>query len=62
MKMPFGKYAGQDIEDIPADYLRWFAATVEGHDDVVKECEDQLSLREGLGRWAEPPADRGRED
>ena len=23
MKMPFGKYKGEDLEDIPVDYLMW---------------------------------------
>ncbi len=25
MKMPFGKYAGQLLCDLPANYLSWFA-------------------------------------
>lgn len=51
MRMPFGKYAGQDLEDLPDSYLQWVAENVEGHDALVKECEDQLAMREGAGRW-----------
>ena len=25
MKMPFGKYAGRVLADLPGDYLNWFA-------------------------------------
>jgi len=29
MKMPFGKYKGEDIEDIPEEYLYWLLTEVE---------------------------------
>jgi uncharacterized protein (DUF3820 family) len=25
MKMPYGKYAGRTLSDLPGDYLSWFA-------------------------------------
>jgi uncharacterized protein (DUF3820 family) len=29
MKMPWGKFKGEDIEDIPSDYLQWLAENCE---------------------------------
>jgi len=38
--LPFGKYKGEDIEDVPDSYLRWFI----GEDDIVRRnpvlCEN----------------------
>jgi hypothetical protein len=31
MQMPWGKYKGEEIEDIPSGYLRWLA----------RECDDE---------------------
>jgi uncharacterized protein (DUF3820 family) len=48
--MPFGKYKGQDVEDVPTGYLMWL---LENGDNVpatlIEEMENQLKLREGLG-------------
>lgn len=50
MKMPFGKYKGQDVEDVPTGYLLWL---LENGNNVpislIKEMENQLNLREGKG-------------
>jgi uncharacterized protein (DUF3820 family) len=52
MKFPFGKYKGQDVEDVPSDYLMWL---LENGDNVpvtlIDEMENQLKLREGQGVW-----------
>ena len=29
MRMPWGKYKGQPIEDLPSSYLRWLAENVD---------------------------------
>lgn len=50
MKMPFGKYKGQDVEDIPTAYLLWLLG--EGDNlpaALMEELENQLKLREGYG-------------
>lgn len=49
MKMPFGKYKGQDLEDIPDGYLQWVAENVTTHAPLVKEAEAQLTMRKGEG-------------
>lgn len=39
MIMPFGKYKGKTIEDIPSGYLRWLALNCD--DDEICEAADQ---------------------
>lgn len=33
--LPFGKHAGQSIEDIPNDYLKWFVENICTQDEYV---------------------------
>ena len=48
MKMPWGKYKGMRIEDIPSEYLRWAAANFS--DDVIAEAADEeYNWREECG-------------
>lgn len=49
MKMPFGKYKGEQLEDLPDSYLYWIAENIEGNAELVKEAEDQLAMRQGQG-------------
>jgi hypothetical protein len=49
MIMPFGKYKGQQVEDIPDGYLRWALENCNLTADLQKEMEDQLGAREGQG-------------
>lgn len=49
MKMPWGKYRGQPIEDVPTDYLQWMAENISSSDELIKEAENQLKLRRGEG-------------
>lgn len=51
MKMPFGKYKGQALEDLPGDYLTW---CLENLDDarngpLLEEMQNQLALKRGEG-------------
>lgn len=39
MKMPWGKYRGKDIEDIPSSYLRWLTYNCE--DDEIQQAAEQ---------------------
>ena len=48
MKMPFGKHKGENMEDLPDSYLLWLAENIESG-PVLREAEDQLKLREGVG-------------
>lgn len=57
--MPFGKYRGEDIEDVPSDYLQWFVSSVgappvgdrrrDAHLNLVSEIETELASREKHG-------------
>jgi len=49
MEMPFGKYQGKEIEDIPSDYLRWLMDQDwfgEKFEDLFEEVEDEWDIRE----------------
>ena len=48
--MPFGKYKGEAIEDLPTDYIEWLLGNVERlSSSVQRELENQLELRQGHG-------------
>jgi len=50
MRMPFGKYKGDPIEDLPSGYIQWALETLERlDDDLIEEMENQLKLRRGEG-------------
>ncbi len=49
MKMPFGRYKGQDMEDVPTGYLIWFLENCNVPASYIVEMENQLKLREGEG-------------
>ena len=46
--MPFGEHKGEPMEDLPDSYLLWLAENLESG-PVLREAEDQLKLREGVG-------------
>lgn len=48
--MPFGKYKGEAIEDVPSDYFRWLLENARALDHGLrKEIEAQLEMRAGRG-------------
>ena len=57
--MPFGKHRGEDIEDVPSDYLQWFLTGVDApppgdkrrddHLNLVSEIESELASRKKYG-------------
>lgn len=57
--MPFGKHRGEDIEDVPSEYLEWFLTNVDAppkgdkrrdaHLDLVSEIESELASRKRYG-------------
>jgi uncharacterized protein (DUF3820 family) len=50
MKMPFGKYKDQEVEDIPSYYLEWILTNVPNlTPSLQQEMENQLNAREGKG-------------
>ena len=50
MKMPWGKFKGKDIHDLPSSYLLWIAENVNEDSDfnkkIVKEVDQEYSHRE----------------
>ena len=57
--LTFGKFRGQDIEDVPSDYLQWFLTSVDAppkgdkrrdaHLDLCSEIESELASRKKYG-------------
>lgn len=47
--MPFGKYKGEPVEDIPTGYIEWALSEVNLPPEVQDEMEKQLALRRGEG-------------
>jgi hypothetical protein len=45
MIMPWGKFQGEDIEDIPSDYLRWLAENCDD-DLIATEADEEYNIRE----------------
>ena len=39
MRMPWGKFKGDDIDDVPSDYLKWLAANCD--DDEIATAADE---------------------
>lgn len=45
LKMPFGKYRGKEIEDIPSEYLNWLAAGCD-NEEVATAADEEYQYRE----------------
>jgi len=45
MKMPFGKYKGKEIEEIPSWYLKWAAENL-SQDHLATVCDREWQWRE----------------
>ena len=48
MKMPWGKFKGDEIEDIPSGYLRWLAENCED-DLIATEADEEFQWRTDTG-------------
>ena len=42
MKMPFGKFEGTEIEEIPKDYLQWIGNNLDLYGDLRTAIFDEL--------------------
>ena len=60
MQMPFGKHKGENIEDLPVDYMEWFCSSYEIHPNsswahkntikkLIEAMEEQLRAKRGEG-------------
>ena len=45
MLMPFGKYAGHEIGELPDDYLLWLLENVELRDPLLSAIEEEVVER-----------------
>ncbi len=45
MTMPFGKYSGADIADIPTSYLRWLRDDTDVYGELADEVEAEFDRR-----------------
>ena len=60
MKMPFGKHRGEELEDIPTDYLEWCLREMESlRPALAEEMENQIRMRAGEGVLRRPGGDEG---
>ncbi len=56
MQMPFGKYKGVAIADVPTRYLRWLLDNVDFYDeDLPLEIDAELDRRGRTTRQPPPP-------
>jgi len=44
MIIPFGKYIGEDLEDIPSSYLKWLAENCED-EDICEAADEEYRWR-----------------
>lgn len=50
MLMPFGKYKGQPVADLPVDYIMWVLENLQDlRIDLRTELQNQLDLKSGKG-------------
>ena len=45
VEMPFGKYRGQDLTDIPTDYLRWLQTLPDLNRKLREAVAEELAVR-----------------
>jgi hypothetical protein len=53
VRMPFGRYRGRSLEEVPEDYLLWLRS-IDLSDWLRDAVEDEMALR-GAGRFQEQP-------
>lgn len=49
MKMPFGKYKGEELEDLPTDYMEWCLRELDLRPALAEEMENQIRAKAGEG-------------
>ena len=46
MKMPWGKYKGFYLKDVPNDYIRWVVMNYDNQPGFAQVCAEELVRRE----------------
>ena len=48
MEIPFGKYKGRTLDEIPSDYLRWVLNDIDENQypGLFEEIEEELAIRD----------------
>lgn len=50
LRMPFGKYKAEYIDEIPTDYIIWCLENIENlRPELMKEMQNTLKARRGEG-------------
>jgi len=52
--LKFGKYRGQDIQDVPLDYLEWLAGTA----DLIKAAREEIERRKAAEEASLPVVEK----
>jgi hypothetical protein len=52
MIVPFGKYKGWELEQIPSGYLRWLAENC-NDESIAEEADNEWTWRETWGKHFE---------
>ena len=47
MRMPFGKHKGEDLTDVPLDYLKWAEENLQIDILLRREINHEIERREG---------------
>jgi len=47
--MPFGKYKGEELEDLPTDYMEWCLRELDLRPALAEEMENQIRAKAGEG-------------
>jgi uncharacterized protein (DUF3820 family) len=47
MTLPFGKHKGEDLRDVPLDYLKWIESQDWLKDEMREEVQFEINRRSG---------------
>ena len=56
VRMPFGKYKGVDVRDLPEDYVVWLIDTIELRDPLKSAVRAEAEARAGSSSYRRPVA------